>query len=805
MPVSSIPFVRRKDKADSVSRKDRKDIRDFSYETVGGVVGGALGSTLGPLGGIAGAGLGSAAGRGYSLLEDRLEYGEQPGQTAQGVMRELGESAMWGAGGEGLGRLLPAAGRGLKNIAKRPFAQTPEAEVLSKLADKYGIPLNLAERSGKTWLRLAEVGLDRLPFATNTIRKARREQYKAWTDAVNGVLDDVHQGNVTLDEFAVKAEDAFAGLRETFNRTVDEKVAAAGTKIRPTPATPTEAGRALQRARKSNLAGLRAWANKEYGAIEGRFGDVGIPMADLSDGLQEISPAAEQLFAPKAKNTIDAARRLSGEPNPDYYGALQETAKAIGLNSIEELQQRVPQLYQKEVERLVSAGVSPISGGGNIPYSQVAELRTAVLESIARLSKQPNSADVNALYDVLNNLNSAVERGFERAAAGASGEAADALRGATTRIKQANSTYRAEMRRLNPPRGAKDEGNIAAGLLNDTRINPDQIPSQIVNSKTMIEGAAAATSPDAMAALQRSKFDDMVRGSTVEAPGSEARVSPKNFRANVRKFLPMADLFERNAPDVAEIGGRDLAAREATLYSGQLPRAVDSGSGKTIISSAFPPKSPNRVGRSLELFEEAGIKPEAQRAYLDNIVESGFKSDPSLGPDKYLSGEKFGEAMAKTGDTFSTVVGGEASGKLDDLADVGRSIRGAEKEFGNPSGTARSLELLGVAGAIATAPFAPAAAAAAGGAGVVSNLAARAFTNPNLAKALTSAPRPVLPMLRRGPTSPTGRMVGQAVAQRANQDQSFFGVPMPQPIPPPDQDPDLVLLPEDDPDLVPLN
>lgn len=822
MPIQSLPFVPRKNRRkkplldlgfpepdfekDTTSRDERKNLRDMTYETVGGIAGGAIGSALGPLGSIAGSGLGSAAGRGMSMVEDQIEYGERPGQTAQDKMKEVGESALWGAMGESVGRILPVAVRGTANLAKKAFSQTPEAKVLSQLADKYGIPLNLAERSGKTWLRLAEVGLDRLPFATNTIRKARRAQYKAWTDAVNGVLDEVHKGNVTPDEFAVKAEAAFADLRSAFNQTVDEKVAKTAATIRANPATKTEAGRALQNARQQNLDELRAWAKKEYGQIERQFGDVKVPVLSLSEGLQEISPAAESMFSPKARQAIATARNLAAKENPKYTAALQETADAVGLGSIEELQQQVPALYQKEVERLLAAGINPTEGSGTLPYAQAAELRTQILGSISRLSAQPNSADVRALYGLLDNLNTATEAGFEAAAKTATGDAQAVLLDASKRIKQTNATYRGEMRRLNPPRGAKDEGNIAAGVLNDTRINPDTIQDQIVNSPTMIEGAARATSPEAMSALERSKFDELVRGATVENPADATqRVSPSSFRANIRKYLPMTKLFGVKAPDVAGIGASDLAGRELSLYKGQLPKAVDAGGGEAIISTAFPPRSPKRVERSLGLFEEAGIKPEAQRAYLDRVLEGSHKGDPTLGSDKYISAEKFGEAMQKTGNTFSDVVGTDVAGKLEDLSEVGKTMRSAEKEFGNPSGTARAQQVLEAATTIGTGLIRPDLLPAVIGGGAMANMTARAFTNPAIVKGLTSGTRPLLPMLRRGPTSAAGRMIGQTSTQALRPRESFFGVSMPQDVPDAELDKDLIPIEDLDKDLIPLN
>lgn len=810
MPVSSIPFVRRKDAKDSTTRKQRKDLRDFTNETAlgiyGGALGGALGTPLGPpgvaIGSMIGAGAGAGLGRGLSLLEDRVEYGEDPGRTAQDAMREMGEAALWGAGGEGFGRVVQLAPQMAKNIAKLPFLQTPEAKILSDLADRYNIPLNLAERSGRGWLRLAEVGLDRLPFSTGVIRKARREQYKAWTDAINDLLDKTHKGEVSPDEFAAKAETAFAGLRKTFNEKVGGKAAKAAEEIRPTPASKTEAGLALRDARNENLAGVKRWANQAYGEVRKVLGDVPIDVSQLSDGLQEISPAAEALFSPKAKNAISTARRLAGQPNPDYFNALQEAADAVGAASISELREKAPPLFQKEVELLAQRGITPVKGGEPMPMTQVLELRSQVLDSISRLNAQPNAADTRALYGLLDGIQTTLETSVENAAKAAPPPQSAAISGSMKKLRETNARYREAMRTLNPPRGARDTGNIAAGVLNDARINPDDIPGRITASPTMIEGAAKATSPDAMSALQRNKFDELVDGATVDdAVGGTSRVSPTRFRANIKKFLPMNVLFDKKTTDAAaDLGGQGLVKEEISLYNRALPRAIDSGEANRVMARAFPARSSRVAEANLQLLDESGVGNVGRRAYADALLDKARKPDPTLGGGDYLTGEKLRKAMGASGGTLDTVLGQDAVRGLTDLSDIGQGMRISEKEFGNPSGTARAVEILSTTGAVLGAPFNPALAASTIGSNAAAYGAAKAFVNPNLAKRLAADPKLVLPMLAGAKNAKAGA-AGQVGVRAVN---SFFGVPLPKPLPEED-DPDLVPLEDNDPDLIPLN
>ena len=296
----------------SMDDATKQQVLDAIGEMAGGTAGALAGG--GTPASIAGAGFGAVAGRsGARLLGKAAGLKQGRENTANQELKETAKAFFFGAGGEGAGRAVPLAGRALKNLVKMPFRPTAEARVLAGLAEKYGVPLNLGQATGKKGLQTLEIALDRSPLSVDIIRNFRQGQYKAWDKGLNDLLESIHAGKITPEEFARQAETSFQSLRNTLNEGVSIRAAGTARAMHPTPVTDIEAGMAQKAGRKANLDNVRKWSDEEYGALRKESGSSPIDVSDLEDAavrLREAIPDAQlaQFFPSKTLKWIQAAK-----------------------------------------------------------------------------------------------------------------------------------------------------------------------------------------------------------------------------------------------------------------------------------------------------------------------------------------------------------------------------------------------------------------------------------------------------------------------------------------------------------------
>lgn len=768
---------------DGLSSEQRRQVMDFFLETAGGVAGAAKGAAIGSaggpvgaaIGGVVGAGVGSGAGRGASIAMDA--YDNPNVYNANRVMREVGEAAAMGAAGEGLGRTIPVVARAAKNAARAAFSPTEEAKVLTQLADKYGIPLNLAERSGRTLPKLVEVALDRMPFSTGVIRKFRNEQYRKWADQ----LGELRGSAVSRDEFAAKADQLFRGLRDDLDAFVQAETQAVARNLNPAPVNRVEAGTALQQGRNRNLNKVREWANQEYGKVREEIGDLSVDLEGIGDVFSNLSDEGLNILGGKTKTIIGNMRRMGAVEQG--ASQLDEAARGFGLADADELRSAQPQLYDQLAATLPPAETTSKTATVN----ELLDLRSEIMRNLRRWKHGDSASDLETMATAVDRLNDAIES----AAKSAGVDKEEAFK----RLADTNRQYKEFMRDLYPPVSAGKPGNPGAGVIQNAQ-TPESIPGRIANSPTLTEGALTAARPSTVASIApgsadavdptgvvaRNILDESVEGATLmDNRTGGTRISPTRLRQQVENIDPQVrqSLFGVHLPMLRRVTSPEIVRQESLLFNSPMAQAVDAGGADRIVRAAFPPKSPTVAQETMKVFDNGGMGNVARNAYVDDLLTRSTGADAGIGPafntTDYISGNKLTRLLSGQGDTTAAVVGSDAAGQLDDLATVGRGLRSAEREYGNPSGTARGLEVLNVAGTLAASLFNPVVAAGIAGSGASANALARGFTNQNLVRGLTSPRQPLAPMLQHRMAGPLGA-VGQTAA-RTN--PSFFGVSVP--------------------------
>lgn len=120
-------------------------------------------------------GVGSLAGR--ALGTGALEGLTTPGGTIDKI-KEAGYMALSSGLGEGVANLV---GRAI-----HPFRASAETKPLVQAAEKMGINLNAAQRTGNKALQYADSALDTLPFSSGPQAAAKKLQRQAWQKQVLG-------------------------------------------------------------------------------------------------------------------------------------------------------------------------------------------------------------------------------------------------------------------------------------------------------------------------------------------------------------------------------------------------------------------------------------------------------------------------------------------------------------------------------------------------------------------------------------------------------------------------------------------
>lgn len=703
----------------NMTPEQRRAVIEGAGEMIGGI-GGAIAG--GGVMSIPGAGAGAVAGKNIaSFVADAAGLPKQE-RTAGEEAWEQAKTAGLNMAGEGAGRLAPAVAK----VARRPITAAKDAvrsffqpdaltARLNAMADRYGIPLTLANRSGKSWVASMQASLDRSPVTEGMMQDAYAKQMKAFEGMLNRLSDRLYKGKISEAQFANTAERSIRNLASKFNKRVAEGAESAAKQFYPSPVSQVEAGQALKAGRQANLDVVSKWADKAYGSLREKYGNYGVNLESLGSSAKALLDEFPDESLRKNIFSGDAMRKLES--------AVKGSSEVIG--QIDE-----------------AGGIVDATVPKTIPLSEALELRSRILRIARNLKPDVPSEQKRAVYALADGINESVEKSLA--------DAPEALK----EVKRLNSTYKQKMQALNPPAVAGKPGNPSAQQIRDENV-PERIPPSVTSSPTLTKGAMQAASPatvadigksavtDAVPKLQRNVLDETLSRATItDAATGVSRVSPTAFASKVPKVAP--DLYGRRLGSVEGIGSQRLAQAEETLYDNPFTRASARGERADVVGQAFPANAPRESQVSLDLLRQAGGDVEAQgrRAYIDSLANVSRAQSKVLPGESILSPERLRERLRLEGETAPTVMGAGLKRRFDDALDLG--VRLTESERRNPSGTAKTLEALKLAGQVGGAVYGlgtgdvGSALALIAGGFAVPKVAAKALTSDRLARTLTA-------------------------------------------------------------------
>jgi hypothetical protein len=683
---------------------DAEKIRlmDQAFEMAGGAVGATAGAGLMS---IPAAGAGAVLGRNLSRGTAALMGLQQTPTTAGEEVIEQAKTFGMNAGGEALGRAIPLAYNALpkavkqlplraagavpavvdavqpsnvagvaRNAIRKLAEQTPEAKILADLAKKHGVQLDFGQASGQPIVQLMGLTMARSPFSTNKIMKARQAQYKQYEDSIGKFLNSYHQGEISLEDFARMADTTISNAQKQFNQRVGAGTAAAAKQLNPTPVSDVEAGVGLRAGADANEQAVRDWSRKAYGDIDVNHGDTQIDMTPLGrkamDILQGMPP--EQLQAVFPQSAVRLLKSAHVTPS----------AEDVPL-----------------AERMFAEmnGLPTPTGEKTPPVINLRQAMKVRSELLARASKMTGPTDKpyqRQAYQLADAVNEAMEESL------AATPGAEDVYG---KLRSVNDQYRQYMEKLRAPLGPGKPGSTAAPMILSENI-PERLPAQVAASPTMMQQTSAAVRPgmvpgstnavDPTQLLRRNRFDSIVDKATIVDPATGfSRISPTRFSDALPEPGTAQALFGQQLPDVTGIGKPKLVAREQLLYNSPLAKGGDNAD--TVFNAAFPKRSfGGNVDETLQLFQEAGKLPEAQRAFGQQLFAKSETQIPSIGDDHYTNPRTLEKNLFNYGETVPRVMGPKAPAKINEYVDLGKGLTEAEHRFGNPSGTGRMMHIM---------------------------------------------------------------------------------------------------------------
>lgn len=754
---------------------DAEKIRlmDQAFEMVGGTAAGTgLGVTTLGMGAIPAAGAGAVFGRSTShLLAKGMGLKETPQSVGQEVI-DTAKTFAANAAGEGIGRVIPTAvtaGRNVvRNAIRTAVKPTPEGDALKVIADKYGVRLNLGQRSGRPFIQSLETVMDRSPFSTETIRSARKNQFNQYEGAINKWLHQLHSGKISTEEFARLAEDTLSGLQKQFSGRVGAGASAAAKQLSPKPVSNLEAGAALKAGLDANSDTVSKWADKAYSNLRAQHGGREIDVTPLGAAAQslldEIPPGQLQnIFPPRALRLLNAANvKLSAESVVETTPSVfDDIAKSQGGVQYVHLDDKGKESVKRIADSMgLASRPPPVVTPATPPRISMSEAMQTRSELLKRASKSTDRNEQRYLYTLADSINDSMESSLSKT---------PGAEKAFKELQGLNSQYRGYMEKLRPPAGQGRPGSVAAATISHHPI-PEQLPPQVSASETMIGQTRAAVSPettrsiggmgsDPMQSLRRNRFDSMVESATVVDPRTGyRRTSPTRFAEGLPDQTAMDALYGPQLPPVAGIGKPSLVDREQLLFNDPLPRAVESASGNamTTYNAAFPKHGfGGRVENTMDIFGEAGRVPQARRGFAEGLLEQSQSQNPTISDDIMLNPRRLERTTRSYGETVPKVLGPQNSATLDRLTTLGKGITETEHRLGNPSGTSRVAHVLGLAGKTLQGPKGWAdLAASAKAAGIGS----KTFTDPSKYNWMLDPPEKLIPQFGSPVSGSIGRV-----------------------------------------------
>lgn len=696
------------EKFKKLSDAEKIAVMDQVAEMIGGTAGSFAGSGLAS---IPAAGAGAVIGRNLVSRPLAKAFGlKETPRTAGEEVIDTAKVFGLNAAGEGIGRAVPAVFKvgktAIKNAVKKSVKPTAAADALKVLADQYGITLNLGQRSGKPLVQSIETALDRFPVTTEAIRNARKAQYGQYQSAINGWLDQLHNGKINTEEFARLAGDTMKQLQTKFNTRVAEGAGKAAVQLAPGPVSNLEAGQALRTGLESNADTVSKWANKAYGDIRAKHGSAPIDVTKLGESASELlgeipEGQLQNIFPPRAMRLLNAANvkptaEVVTQSIPSIYDDIAKAQSGVMYSHLNEAQKASVRKMAEmggEVFQLPSPVVTPASS----PTITMAEAMQTRSELLRRASKTTDKNEQRYLYTLADSINDSMESSLANV---------PGAEKAYQKLQGLNSQYRGFMEQLRPPQGKGRAGSVAAATIIDHPI-PEQLPPLLSSTETLIDQTRSAVSPkttkgiggagpEPMQDLRRNRFDSMINRATVTDPTTGFnRISPTRFAESLPPPPAREGLYGQQLPDVSGIGKPKLVAREQLLFNSPLPRALAAeGNAMNTYNAAFPRHGfGDQVGDTISLFNEVGRAPQAKRGFAEGLIEQSQRRNPTISDEEILSPRVLETTTRKYGETAPRVLGSDMQG-LTDITELGKGITQAEQRLGNPSGTARVTENL---------------------------------------------------------------------------------------------------------------
>lgn len=315
----------------------------------GGIVGGVIGSPLGPLGIMGGGGLGAGAGK---ALENLIEMGvgeeKTTGQLYLDPLKE-GATDVAFAGGAGLlGKGLGAAGKSVRGLL--PFAKQPVKQGAGEIVEA---GQRIGAKPTRGMLTSSE-GVGEMESAlaqkTGKIGRKYRQQYEDLFGGLQKAGEDVFRG---IDDVSpIKAsEDARSGLLKGVQKRVDE--------TRPFFQTAKAESEFIDLPSKAKEGFAKSIENLEYARIKGT------PESSLAKNISENLKQIDNL------QDLKNLRSYVGQSmsDPMAPGSMKKTAGDI--------YGKLADLEQKAITRASLQSASSTSTGSRMAKEMRKQLKTA--------------------------------------------------------------------------------------------------------------------------------------------------------------------------------------------------------------------------------------------------------------------------------------------------------------------------------------------------------------------------------------------------------------------------------------------
>ena len=509
-----------------------------------------------------------------------------------------------------------------------------------------------------------------------------------------------------MEDFARLTEQTFDSFQKQFNSRMSAGAEAAAKQLNPKPVSNIEAGEALKSGRDENLSAVRRWANKAYGKLRAEHGDRPVDISGFGDSAEALLSEIPEgqlanIFPPNVLKLLKASRVKATEETvtesiPKIYDDISKAQAGKLFSHLNpEEQASVRSMAERiggpvETVKTVTEAAPP-----QVSMAEAMRVRSELLRRASTLSGKNSAQEARYLYSLADGINDAMEESLSKT---------PGAEKAFKELQRLNSEYRGYMEKLHPPAATGKAGSVAAGAIHSNQISED-LPGKLTGTETMIDQTNAAVSPntvkatgevvknavDPVQALRRNRFDASREAATVRNPATgESRLSPSALADELPGDGAASSLYGGQRAGVEGLAKPKLIAREEVLFNSPLAKSTESADAKRVFDSAFPKRGfGGKVQDTLDVFNEAGKTPQAQRAFAEGVLSQSETQMPTIGDEIRLNPRKLERTLNGYGETTGKVLGRRGEKTMDDFVKVGKGITEAEAMRGNASGTGR--------------------------------------------------------------------------------------------------------------------